>query len=184
MILRNLITQVAAATLLFSLPAAAQVPLNSAGKIEYTNVEKVEGISKDVLYDRALASLQNIYSPAFQSKVSKADKDEGVIIIKGFAKPKYYDKKSKTTTFDVDPVKYKLTVHFKDGRYKYSFDDFHINKGGYKLPMEKYVNGDKEVEKDHPQEKLESLDKEIREIIAKFTSETNNGPKTSKEKDW
>ena len=162
--------------------AHAQVPYDTTKKkIIYTEVVQVQGADKGKLYDRAMVTLNDVYKN-LAGKLTVKDKEKGQIVLNGYTKYTYTDK-SGNEIVDPTPIKYKLVISFKDGKYKYEFYDFHIDRGGYPLPFEKYYDNDPVVAKDHPKEKLDFVDKDIRAIIAKL-KEGLSQDKAEKKSDW
>ncbi|MDZ4838664.1 MAG: DUF4468 domain-containing protein [Bacteroidota bacterium] len=169
--------------LLANYAASAQIPYDSVKKlIIYTGVEKVDGLTKDQLYDRGIEVLRTIY-PNMDSKIFVKDKVKGEFVLKEFVKFKYLDPKKKTPIVDPNLIKYKFTLLYKDGRYKYDVSDFYIDKG-YKYGMEKYYLKEKETLKDRPEEKLQFMDNEIRDIITRFNEGMKTGIVPEKKEEW
>jgi hypothetical protein len=98
-------------------------PLNDQGRIEYTEVIAIDSSSADDLYKRAKLFISNNFKNPGEV-IGVDDFNNKIIVING--------------TFTTEPghIKFKATLQFKDGRYKYSVTDLthkFINAGGYNL---------------------------------------------------
>lgn len=86
------------------------------GRICYSKVIEVPGVSKSELYDRAYAWFVSTYKSA-KDVIQMADKESGKIIGKGWF----------THPFSKLKVDHSVTITVKDGRYKYTITDFVFN---------------------------------------------------------
>lgn len=163
---------------------AQTVPYDSTKKaIIYTEVVQQPGLDKGVLFDRAMTVLNSVYNEAAK-KMDTKDREGGTIMLKCTTRVMLMDPKTKMMVADKEFIKYKLYINFKDGKYKYEFTDFHIDKGGFKYPLEKFVIKDHTVNKEtRADEKLAYLDKDIKAIIAKL-KEGIKSEKTTTKEDW
>lgn len=97
--------------------------LNSIGQepLTYTEVIKVDSVSKDELYNRA--KLWLIYAFNSANHVIQYDnKEEGQII--GKAIIKYDPKIFSASTQTEGNIKYTIKIFVREGRYKYEITDF------------------------------------------------------------
>lgn len=102
------------------------VPIDSSTKeVEYSAIIKVEGISKDELYNRAKEWFVITYNSA-QDVLQMDDKSAGKIIGKGTSSGKYKFMMSNTDYY----LNYTLSVTVKDGRYRYEFSQFTVETLG------------------------------------------------------
>jgi hypothetical protein len=99
--------------------AQTELPLNSAGKIEYTETVRVDSLNGQQLYSRAKQFFANTFVST-RNVTQLSDDDGKTIVIKyvipitvvsmGFKQPAI--------------VHVTLNLQTKDGRYRYSFSDF------------------------------------------------------------
>ena len=86
-------------------------PKDSTGKIVYTEVVEMPGVTKDVLYSRAYEWFAKSFVSA-NNVIQMQDKEAGKIIGKG------------CYGFDKNKVNFTLSIYLKDGKYKYEITDF------------------------------------------------------------
>ncbi|RYD74962.1 MAG: DUF4468 domain-containing protein [Sphingobacteriales bacterium] len=159
------------------------VPYDTVKKqIIYTEVVQVPNTDKGKLFDRAIRTLDVIYNEA-SKKMDTKDRDGGNLMMKCTTRVMLMDPKTKMLVADKDFIKYKLSISFKDGKYKYDFYDFHIDKG-YKYTLEKMMDENPAAWKaNRTQEKLEYLDKDIKANIEKLKEGLKSDKVVTKE-DW
>jgi hypothetical protein len=164
--------------------SAQTMPYDSVKKqIIYTEVVQVPGADKAKLFERATNVLSKMYNEV-EKKYDTKDATAGTMMLKCTTRVMLMDPKTKTMVAEKEFVKYKLSISFKDGKYKYDFYDFHIDKGGYKYPLEKMYLNDQTVTKEmRAPEKLAYVDKDIKELIAKLKAGMTADKVTTKE-DW
>src|SRR6185437_7867015 len=106
-------------------------------KIAFVGVVPAEGMTRSALFDRALVVLHRMYKEA-DTKISVKDKDNGVIVVKGFTQ---LMEKLKSGVMNPNPqlVLYTLTISFKDGKYRYEFTDFVQNRAGAPNNLEEWI---------------------------------------------
>jgi len=92
------------------------------GKITYTDVVKVDSVSKDELYNRAKRWFVDNYNSS-KDVIQLDDKENGEIIAKGF-----FEEFWQVTAYSGMNVNVwqKIQIQIKDGRYKYEITDFRI----------------------------------------------------------
>jgi hypothetical protein len=155
-------------------------------KIIYSEVVQTPDMTKDKLYDRAIRTLTEMYKYA-GDKMAVKDKENGKIVLNGFVRVLYKEKNGMTTT-DPQLIKYKMTLLFKEGKYKYEITDFIMDRAGVALHIERLrehnVPGDKTYDKEFRlQEKLDfiaqDIDKNIKKLKAGMASD-----KVEEKKDW
>jgi hypothetical protein len=155
-------------------------------KIIYTEVVQVAGASKDLLYDRALRTLKQMYQQP-DKKLAVQDKANGKIVLNGFVRVLLKQKNG--TNFPMpDLIKYKFTIQFKDGKYRYEITDFIVDRAGVPLHVERWREhnkpGDKTYGKeDHIPEQLEFIQQDIEKVIAKLKAGMTSD-KVEEKKDW
>jgi hypothetical protein len=161
----------------------AQVPVDATSKkVIYTEVVNVPNSTKDVLYDRAMFTLKNIYKEV-EKKISTNDKMNGHVELNCSTRVVIEDPKTKAMV-PSGFVKYKLKLEFKDGKYRYQFYDFHIDKGGYKYGIEHYVEMDHTVKpEDHAEDVLKQVNDDITGIITQLKAGLASD-KQEKKSDW
>lgn len=99
------------------------------GLAEWTSVEDMPGLSKDELYDRAMAWINTFYSnPAGMLKVQ--DKTKGEIEGKTRIRLNNKDKKGVVTPGG-GFVDYTIKLYFKEGKYKYEITRVHWVQSSY-----------------------------------------------------
>jgi len=164
--------------------SAQTVPYDSVKKqIIYTEVVQVPNTDKAKLFERATHVLGTMYNEV-EKKYETKDATGGTMMLKCTTRVMLMDPKTKVLVQDKEFIKYKLSISFKDGKYKYDFYDFHIDKGGYKYPLEKMYLNDQTVTKEmRAPEKLAVVDKDIKEMIAKLKEGMKADKVTTKE-DW
>ncbi len=96
---------------------AQELPLNAAGKINYTETVTVSGAKKDVLYSRAMKFATGKY------KITGMKKAEGIFIFTGSFVVTYPG--ATTGLTDRGTVEFTVTITNKDGKYTYEYSDFH-----------------------------------------------------------
>lgn len=163
--------------------AYAQVPYDAEKKVtSYNEVVDVPGMTKDQLYDRAMSVLDDIYKEVAK-KMATQDKQNGIIELNCSTRVSLKDPKSGVMN-PAGFIKYKLKIQFKDGKYRYEFYDFHLDKGGYKYGIEHFIEKDYTVKpEDRADEKLAYLDNDIRNIIKKL-KEGMVSAKVEQKSDW
>jgi hypothetical protein len=155
-------------------------------KIIYSEVVQAPGNTKDVLFDRALRVLKGMYQQV-DSKLAVKDKENGKIVLNGFVRIIFHEKNGLNTTYP-DLVKYRFTILFKDGKYKYEITDFIVDHAGVPFHVEKWYEhnkpGDKTFTKeDRLPEKLEFIQQDIEKNIKKF-KDGMVSDKVEQKKDW
>jgi len=108
------------------------LPIDSTtGKINYTEVVKVDSISKTELFSRAKMWFAKAFVSS-QDVVQNADEANTVI----FGKANFTGyTKALGMIFEQGIISFNLNIACKDGRYKYCFTDFvHHATAGNKLP--------------------------------------------------
>jgi hypothetical protein len=163
--------------------AFAQVPYDKEKKqVIYTEVVNAPGLNKDALYDRAMVTLKDIYKEV-DKKVTTNDKPNGVVELACSTRVLIKDPKTQLMV-PGGFVKYKLKLEFKEGKYRYQFYDFHIDKGGYKFGLEHCVLGDQDVKpEDHCDILLQETNDDITAIIAKLKAGMA-ADKVQQKSDW
>jgi hypothetical protein len=99
--------------------------LQSGDNFEYTDVVQVEGISKKQLFNRAKMWIATYYRSS-SDVLQIVDEENGQIV--GKALIEYHSSVYKGSEATKGYIRYKISIFFKDGRYKYSFSNF-IHEG-------------------------------------------------------
>jgi hypothetical protein len=166
---------------------AQQFPMDTVQKkIVYSEVVQAPGTSKDVLYDRALRVLKGMYQQP-EKKLAVQDKENGKIVLNGFVRVIFHEKNGQNVPYN-EFIKYRFTILFKEGKYKYEITDFIIDRAGIPFHIERWYEhnkpGDKTYSKeDRIQEKLEYIQQDIENTIKKF-KEGMLSDKVEQKKDW
>lgn len=96
-------------------------PLDSTGKISYTEVVKIDSTSEEILYSRAKIWITNIFNSA-KDVIQLDSKEDGIIICKGSLKAHGLNRGGRDMS--VGYVHFTMKLSFKDNKYKYEFTDF------------------------------------------------------------
>lgn len=161
------------------LAAKAQVPVDSVTKkIVYQEVIKMDGI-KDTLYNRAIAWI-NSYFKNPQGVTTLRDPENGVILCAYRVAMKETDADGNVTNSNVI-VEYKLKIEAKEGRYRYTFDEFR-KKAVSMYPLERWLDKSDPDYSPKCDEYLAQLDTHIKEIIASMKKGME--PKAVKNDNW
>lgn len=105
------------------------------GKFYYSEVVDVPNAKEDELFKRGLKWMNTEFTNA-NGRMDQQEKANGVIEFNGNIR---LYKEDHGTKVNGDLVKYKLKIEFKDGRYRYQFYKFHIDKSTY-FELEKWLN--------------------------------------------
>lgn len=93
------------------------LPTDSAGNVVFDSVIQVPGATKDVLFNNA----QEWFVTAFKdskSVIDVQDKEAGLIAGKGFIETNIW-------YGTLNGVEFKITMRFKDEKFKYTFSNFY-----------------------------------------------------------
>lgn len=103
-------------TLLVGIICSAQ-----SDKLNYSDVIKVDGVSKNELYDRAMNWFANSFRNA-NNVIQLTDKENGQITAKALFvyNPNFFVGSGPVKGY----IRYTVSVYLKDGRYKYEITDF------------------------------------------------------------
>ena len=108
-------------TTLLSFALKAQLPTNSDGVVEFTDVVLADSLTKDVLFDNAKRWFVVAFKDA-KEVIQLMDKENGEIIGKGvFSYNSSFAYGSATTK---GYINFTVKIIVKDGRYKYLFTHF------------------------------------------------------------
>jgi len=164
----------------------AQVPYDAEKKvIEYTEVVEVPGVNKAELFKRAYTAASKMYD-VVDKKITEKNEATGTIIIKGYSRIYLFDKKSKKEIAQNDLLNHVFTIIVKDGRYKYTFNDFYFRRNNAKFKLEEYKepSNTTNLESERAEEKLQSCDKDIKAKIEILKKQMSAPDVTETEKDW
>lgn len=115
----------------FTLLAQQSFPVDTvSGKITYTDVVSVDGVSKAILFTRAQEWFSENFSGP-ESTIEKKDKEDSVLLGKA-----YKDIPGMSTTgMEALKLWYNVKVEVKDNRYRYTIDNINLqNYVNSKLP--------------------------------------------------
>lgn len=166
---------------------AQDFPMDTATKkIDYNAVVPMVGQTKDQLFDQAMKVLHKMYPNADQ-KLAVADRAAGKIVLNGFTRVLLKDP-SGVMVPDPTLIRYKLTILFKDGKYRYEITEFVIERNGMPFHIERWVEhnkpGDHTYDKgDRVQEHLDFLYSDIKRVVKELT-DGMKGEKEVIKKDW
>jgi len=170
------------------LKAVAQnFPIDSlTKKVSFVEVVQAPGYTKSSGFDRGLVVLHRMYKQA-DTKIKESDKDNGIIVLNGFTQLMMKGKGGILVP-DPDLVLYKLTIAFKNGKYRYEFTDFQQNRSGVPIHIEKWIEhnvpGDNYyTAKDHIQANLDFVYDDIHKRINELKTGML-GDKSIEKKDW
>ena len=143
----------------------AQIPVDEdTKKVTYRDVINEQG-SPEQLYNRAIGWINSFYAnPSDVTKIR--DAENGKIVAKHRIKVCNIDENG-NKTLQCEIVEYELTLEFKEGKYRYTFTDFNVNKTS-KFPLERWLD------KNDPQYTavcdiyLQQLDEEVNNVIQKM----------------
>ena len=155
-------------------------------KIDFVGVVPAAGYTKSSGFDRGLVILHRMYKQA-DTKISVTDKDNGIIVLNGFTQ---LMEKTKSGVMAPNPelVLYKLTLSFKNGKYRYEFTDFVQNRAGTVNHIEKWI--DHNVPGDHFYSKEDKIPESLAFLYADIQKRIDEiktgmlGDKTIEKKDW
>ena len=155
-------------------------------KIDFVGVVPAAGYTKSSGFDRGLVILHRMYKQA-DTKITVKDKDNGIIVLNGFTQLML---KTKSGVLMPVPelVLYKLTMSFKNGKYRYEFTDFVQNRAGTPNHIEKWIEHNVKGDhfygpEDHIQENLSFLYADIQKRIEEIKTGML-GDKTIEKQDW
>ncbi len=152
---------------------AQDMPVDPKTKlITYKQVVNEEG-DKDVFYNRAVTWMNTFYKNAFRITTLR-DQDAGVIA--GKHQIYIYDYTENNIKKAVGTVLYKFKLEFKQGRYRYTLDNFVLKKRT-RFPIERWL------ESENPREREQTADylKQINEFAEGWVSSLKEGMKPEQE---
>lgn len=92
------------------------------GKVKYTEVVKIDSVSKQILYARAKQYFVENYNSA-NAVIQLQDETNGEIIGKGFFEESI---KYRTGAYATGKIHHTVKISVKDGRYKYEVYDIRV----------------------------------------------------------
>lgn len=163
--------------------AYAALPKDEAGKVAYTAVVPVEGVSKDELFTRAKEWSARSFG---DNKIAERmnDREAGTLI----AEAEMKQPPLSFTDTHSNLYRFKIAVYVKEGRYKYQIDEFsyqNINPAlvskdaQQRVPMEYYATV-KETKKST--NTLKDFDERVKAIVEDL-NKVMTAKKTAS-KDW
>ena len=130
-------------------------------KIMYREVVSMDG-NKDTLYNRAMACVNSFYKNP-QAVTTVRDPENGIILCAHRFAMKETDKDGNVLTSNV-VVEYKLKIEAKEGRYRYTFDEFR-KKDVSMFPLERWLDKADPQYTPKCDEYLSQVDTQVKEII-------------------
>jgi hypothetical protein len=159
------------------------------GKITYEQVVRVDSAtSQSDLFARSREWFAKTYRSA-NNVIQLEDKENGKIVGKGVFS---VTGKSMGTTYDSGIINYTITVQAKDGRYKYTLENFYHEKAGSKAadsfgPCERFFNGDEKMYGMKMRKWFDSyltqMDTHVKGIIASLATAMGK-PASAKKDEW
>ena len=157
----------------------AQMPVNEkTGKFLYQEVVNADG-SQQEFFNRAVTWVNNNYKNA-ADVTSVRDPHSGIVEGKHRIKLTYNNEQGVETQGEM--ILYHFKLQFKEGRYRYTFDDFYVRKQS-RFPLEKWTD------KESPDYLADNaiVQKQIDERISKLIEslkETMAPPVVEEEEEW
>lgn len=180
--MKRILTLLAIAILFASGTTFAQkLPLDSTKKVIYTEVVQMPGMSKDKLFERAMKAINAMYKLA-DKKIDKKDPEGGLLMMNCSTQVVLKDPSSH---LDVQSgyIKYKFNMYFKEGKYKYEFKTFHVDKGGFPDPVEKLLPENSPEPRLRAPERIKILDDDIKRLIV-ILKDNMSKDQVDVKKDW
>jgi hypothetical protein len=153
---------------------APTIPLDDAGKIRYAEVVNEPGSQSD-LFERSITWINKEYKNPFSATTTR-DFNGGKIIIEQVFQ---VNTVSDSGTIINSDVKYKMTIRFKEGRYRVEMTGFSLKKAP-RTKAEEWMNKSSEY---YNPKYLKQLDDFARGKIESFI-DGMKPPKKYKEEDW
>jgi len=154
------------------------LPVNkNTNKIEYSEVVQVDGSSNE-LYKRSIDWINLSFKNA--SSVTKV-RDEASGIIEGQHRIRLMNKLEDGTDFLFGHVQYNFKLEFKDGRYRYIFNDF-VFIDQSKQPIERWQNPKDTWHTKYTVSHLEQIDAFMKDLIKGLKKEML--PKVEVKDEW
>ncbi len=167
------------ALIAFTTTSMAQMPVNEKTcKFQYKEVVQEEG-SQQEFFTRAVSWVNNNYKNA-ASVTSVRDPHTGVIEGNHRIQLRYNNIDGNVITGEM--ILYKFKIEFKDGRYRYCFDEFFVRKQS-RFALEQWTDKDSpdyRVDNMYVQEKI---DEQINKLITSL-KETMAPPVVEEEEEW
>jgi hypothetical protein len=159
----------------------SSLPVDATTKlITYTKVVELKGVTKDSLFNKALAWCNTFYNNP-GDVIREQDKAGGKIECKArFKVQNPPDKKGLAT--DGGVVQYTLTLQFKEGRYKYLLTEYNWKQTSY-YPIEKWMDTSNQYYKPEFEHYLQEVDNETKEITASLEKFMQT-PQVKVKEDW
>ena len=133
------------------------------GLLLLSNVEKVENVSAQELYRRALLWVTDVYKNP-KAVIQTQDADAGILVVMGNI---YGAAKTR--------LKHKLTMEFKDGRYRWTISDIQtIFPPMFDMP-DKPAEDTPRYNKETEEKSLNNLNSDFLEYIVSFQNKLSEG---------
>jgi hypothetical protein len=157
----------------------AQVPVDEdTKKVTYKEVVTQEG-APNATYNRAIEWINSFYAnPSEATRVR--DPDNGKIEVKHRIKVCNVDKNG-NKTIECEVVDYELALEFKEGRYRYTFTNFNVQKTS-KFPLERWLDKNDPAYTAVCDIYIKQLDEEVNKVIKSMKDGLK--PKVIKDDNW
>jgi hypothetical protein len=160
---------------------APDLPISEKTKlITYSEVVQVEGLSAGQLFDKSLQWANGFYKNP-KNVIRTSDKSNGKLVCKGRYRMNNPPNKKGVVTSAGDAM-YKLTINFKDGRYKYEITEFNWMKTSA-FPAERWFDTDSQSYSPVYNSYLQQTDQKAKEVIETLKA-TMSSPPEKTEEDW
>ena len=160
---------------------AQTLPMDTSKKVIYTEVVQMPGMTKEKLYERSMKAINAMYKQA-DKKVAVKDPVGGLLQMNCTTQVVLKDKKAGVDVQSGN-ILYKFNMYFKEGKYKYEFTAFHMNMGGYPMPIEKLLPPNKPDETQRAPERIAFLDNDIKKLI-KIMKDNMSKDQVDVKQDW
>jgi len=160
---------------------APDLPISDkTGLITYKEVVEVEGLSDDQLFDKSLQWANGFYKNP-KNVIRTSDKSSVTLVCKGRYRMNNPPNKKGVVTSAGDAM-YKLTINFKDGRYRYEITEFNWLKTSA-FPAERWLDTSSQSYSPVYISYLEQTDQKTKAIIASLKA-TMAAPVDEAVEDW
>lgn len=157
----------------------AQMPVNEkTGKFQYQEVVNADG-SQQEFFNRAVTWVNNNYKNA-ADVTSVRDPHSGIIEGKHRIKLKYNNEQGVETQGEM--ILYHFKLQFKEGRYRYTFDEFYVRKQS-RFPLESWTDTESADYRSDNTLVQKQIDERISELITSL-KETMVPPVVEEEEEW
>lgn len=167
--------------LLLTVPLSAQmvyeIPYDKEEeKIKFQEVVTTSGLTPEQIHQRAYEWMKENFRRA-DAFIRHNSLEEGIMIT---GQIRLFKTERRAEVLD-QTVEFKLLIEARDGRYRFTFYDFHVDRG-YRSPIEQWLDPDSS-DKNQNIERLRQVDEFVREQIESLKAFMITG-KIEKTDDW